>query len=75
MVLRLSDLKKGQTAIIEKIEDGAHTIQLMEMGFVTGKPVTINHIAPLGDPIAVNIAGYVLSIRKFDAQEIWVRLP
>jgi ferrous iron transport protein A len=74
MVMRLSELKKGQTAIIEKIEDGPHAVQLMEMGFVAGKPVTVNHIAPLGDPMAVSIAGYVLSIRKFDAQEIWVRL-
>lgn len=74
VMMRLSDLVKGQKGVIKKIEDGPFTVQLMEMGFIAGKPVQVVHIAPFGDPIAVQVAGYVLSIRKTDAAHIWVEL-
>ncbi|HRP89837.1 MAG TPA: FeoA family protein [Edaphocola sp.] len=73
-MLRLSELEKGQKAKIEKIEEHFSAIQLMEMGFVAGKSVELDHIAPMGDPIAVRIAGYLLSIRKQDASFVWVSL-
>lgn len=74
VMMRLSDLVKGQKGVIKKIEEGPFAVQLMEMGFITGKPVQVDHIAPFGDPIAVQVAGYVLSIRKTDAAHIWVEL-
>lgn len=71
-LIQLSQIVKGQNYIIKKIENNDHTIQLMEMGFVVGKRIEIQHTAPLGDPIAVLVAGYTLSIRKNDAALIWV---
>ena len=44
------------------------------MGCVPGEPVMVQMIAPLGDPIAIQIAGYNLSIRKKDADNILVTL-
>lgn len=73
-MLRLSELVKGQKAKIENIEEDLSAVQLMEMGFVAGKSVELDHIAPMGDPIAVRIAGYLLSIRKKDAAHVWVSL-
>lgn len=73
-MIPLSQLPKGQEATIISINDESFAVQLMEMGFVKGKKVSIDHIAPLGDPIAVQIAGYVLSIRKTDAAHIMVEV-
>jgi ferrous iron transport protein A len=44
----------------------------MEMGCIPGEPVWIEMIAPLGDPLAIKIAGYYLSIRREQANMIWV---
>lgn len=70
--LRLSDLKKGEKAVIKHHEDTDFRLTLMEMGCVPGEAVWIEMIAPMGDPIAIQIAGYYLSIRKKDAESIWV---
>lgn len=70
--IRLSDLKKGQKAVINKHEESDFELTLMEMGCVPGEPVWIEMVAPMGDPIAIRIAGYHLSIRKADANKIWV---
>jgi ferrous iron transport protein A len=39
-----------------------------------GEKITLELIAPMGDPIAINIGGYLLSLRKKDAQNIKVKL-
>lgn len=70
--IRLSELKKGQKAVINNHEESEFQITLMEMGCVPGEPVWIEMIAPMGDPIAIQIAGYYLSIRREDAKSIWV---
>lgn len=70
--IRLSELKKGQKAVINNHEESEFQITLMEMGCVPGEPVWIEMIAPMGDPIAIQIAGYYLSIRREDARSIWV---
>ncbi len=70
--IRLSELQKGQKAVINNHEESEFQITLMEMGCVPGEPVWIEMIAPMGDPIAIQIAGYYLSIRREDAKSIWV---
>ena len=70
--IRLTELKKGQKALIEHHEETEFRLTLMEMGCVPGEAVWIEMVAPMGDPIAIQIAGYSLSIRKEDAQSIWV---
>jgi len=73
-IIRLSELKKGQKALIKHHEETDFRLTLMEMGCVPGQPVHVEMVAPLGDPIAIQIAGYYLSIRKNDASNIWVEL-
>lgn len=40
------------------------------MGITKGSEIYVRKVAPLGDPIEINIRGYELSIRKFDAEMI-----
>ncbi len=69
---RLSETRKGETVIIKRFEEDTLFLKLMEMGCVPGEPITIEHVAPLGDPISVTIAGYTLSLRLAEAELIWV---
>ena len=70
--LRLSQLPTGTRAVIKRHEESDFQLTLMEMGCIPGEPVWVEMIAPLGDPMAIQIAGYYLSIRKQDADKIWV---
>lgn len=71
-VIRLSQLAKGTKAVIKSHEESDFQLTLMEMGCIPGEPVWVEMIAPMGDPMAIQIAGYYLSIRKKDADRIWV---
>lgn len=71
-VLRLSQLPAGKKAVIKEHDESDFQLTLMEMGCIPGEPVWIEMVAPLGDPLAIQIAGYYLSIRKKDADKIWV---
>jgi len=44
----------------------------MDMGITKGVEVFVRKVAPLGDPIEINVRGYELSIRKDDAEIIQV---
>ena len=71
----LKEVKCGQTVTIKKLHgDGAIKRRIMDMGITKGSEVYIRKVAPLGDPIEVNIRGYELSIRKVDAEMIEVEL-
>jgi ferrous iron transport protein A len=72
MVTKLSQLKPGQKAIIDHFNDQEIHLKLMEMGCLPGEEITIEQKAPLGDPVSVNIAGYVLSLRIAEADQIIV---
>jgi len=50
------------------------SIKLMEMGLVPGESVLLEQVAPLGDPISVNVSGYHLSLRLDEAEQIFVRI-
>lgn len=73
-VIRLSQLPTGTKAVIQSHEESELQLTLMEMGCIPGEPVWVEMIAPLGDPMAIQIAGYYLSIRKQDADKIWVTI-
>ena len=68
----LSVLPAGVRAVISSHEPSDFKLSLMEMGCIPGEPVWVEMIAPLGDPMAIKIAGYHLSIRKKDAEKIIV---
>jgi ferrous iron transport protein A len=65
--LNLTDLKKGEKAVISRIVDGAVKRKLMEMGCIPGQEVELKFIAPFGDPLAFDISGYCLSMRRKEA--------
>ena len=71
-LLRLSQLPAGKKAVIKSHEESDFQLTLMEMVCIHGEPLWIEMIAHLGDPMAIQIAGYYLSIRKKDADKIWV---
>lgn len=71
-MVKLSSLSIGKSAVICEFEKDDIHIKLMEMGCVPGEIVKIEKIAPLGDPISITVAGYNLSLRKTEADFIWV---
>lgn len=73
-IVRLSQLPAGKNAIIKSHEHSDFELTLMEMGCLPGEVVSVQMIAPLGDPMAIQIAGYYLSIRKQDADKILVAI-
>jgi ferrous iron transport protein A len=68
----LSQLKIGQSAVIDSFTDKAMALKLLEMGCTPGEIVHLDRIAPLGDPIAISVSGYLLSLRKEEASTILV---
>jgi ferrous iron transport protein A len=69
--MTLSELKQGAIGIVKEFTDLEMSVKLMEMGCLPGEEITIARIAPLGDPIAVNVSGYQLSLRKFEASKLF----
>ena len=70
----LRDLNIGESAEIAKIKTtGALKQRFMDMGITKGTVVKVLKVAPLGDPIEIEIRGYNLSIRKGDAEKIEMR--
>jgi ferrous iron transport protein A len=70
--MKLSDLKPGEKGKIVSFESSDLALKLMEMGCIPGEDVVIEQVAPLGDPISIRIAGYSLSLRKSEANQILV---
>ncbi len=69
----LKDVKIGGTAKVVKLYgEGALKRRIMDMGITKGVEIYVRKVAPLGDPIEVNVRGYELSIRKDDAEMIEV---
>lgn len=61
----------GDTVKVVKLHgEGAVKRRIMDMGITKGVKVQVRKVAPLGDPIEVNVRGYELSIRKADAEMI-----
>ncbi len=71
-MIRLSELKSGSRAVIHSFEKNDVFLKLMEMGCVPGEIVKVEKIAPLGDPISIAVAGYQLSLRLDEADNIFV---
>jgi ferrous iron transport protein A len=74
MDLKLSELRVGQKAVIREFHSQEIHLKLMEMGCLPGENISIIKIAPLGDPVSVEVAGYTLSLRLDEAEQILVDL-
>ena len=67
----LRQVKVGETVTVVKLHgEGAVKRRIMDMGITKGVQVYVRKVAPLGDPVEVNVRGYELSIRKNDAEMI-----
>ena len=69
----LKDVKVGQTVTVVKLHGGGPVKRrIMDMGITKGVEVFVRKVAPLGDPIEVNVRGYELTLRKADAETILI---
>jgi ferrous iron transport protein A len=75
MSAKLSEIKIGNCATVTSISDSSIRLKLMEMGLLPGREVTVLFRAPLGDPIAIDVNGYILSLRLDEAAMIHVEEP
>lgn len=71
--MTLKDVKIGSSAIVTKINgQGPLKRRIMDMGITKGVNIRVVKVAPLGDPIEINVRNYELSLRKADAALIEV---
>ncbi|MFL5786831.1 MAG: ferrous iron transport protein A [Flavisolibacter sp.] len=70
--MKLSELKSGEKGRILSFQSPDLELKLMEMGCIPGEEVVVEQKAPLGDPISIRIAGYTLSLRINEANQIIV---
>lgn len=67
----LKDAKVGDTVTVVRLHgEGAVKRRIMDMGITKGVDLFIRKVAPLGDPMELNVRGYELSLRKADAEMI-----
>ena len=69
----LTDVSVGSTCKVVKLHDeGPVKRRIMDMGITKGVEILVRKVAPLGDPMELNVRGYELSVRKGDAELIEV---
>ncbi len=72
-MITLKDIKVGGRVTVTRLNgEGAVKRRIMDMGITKGVQIYVRKVAPLGDPIEINVRGYELSLRKADAQMIEV---
>lgn len=73
--MKLKELKPGEQGIVISIGDrGPLRRRIMDMGVTPGVLIKVIKVAPLGDPIEINIRGYELSLRKDEANQIQIEI-
>lgn len=71
----LSALPVGASATVREFpKTGSAFIRLREMGLLSGTRVTLVRTAPLGDPLEIKLRGYLLSLRKSEADHVLVEI-
>lgn len=73
-IIKLTELPFKQIAIIKSFGETELYVKLLEMGCLPEEEISIELTAPFGDPIAINVAGYQLSLRKAEAAHILVEV-
>lgn len=71
--MKLNELKIGASGVIGAVGgSGALRCRLLDMGLIPHTKVTLQKVAPMGDPIEILVRGYELTLRVEDAREIEV---
>jgi ferrous iron transport protein A len=60
----VAHLRRGQKGIIKEFADGILTIKLLELGCLPGNEIELVQVAPLKDPIYINVNGTHIAIRR-----------
>lgn len=69
----LKDARPGDQVVVKKVHGDSQIKQrLMDMGVVRGAKIFVRKVAPLGDPIEVNLRSYELTLRKVESESIEV---
>ena len=72
--MTIDDLKIGQSGVIDRVGgEGALRLRFLDMGLIPGTNVTLEKVAPMGDPIQIQVRGYELTSRREDAQKITLK--
>lgn len=67
----LKDAKVGETVTVVKLHgEGPVKRRIMDMGITKGVDIHVRKVAPLGDPMELNLRGYELSVRRADAEMV-----
>ena len=70
----LAELKIGQKALILDLNNDNIPLKLLEMGCLPGNTIEILQVAPMGDPLYINVNGSFVAIRKETALEVSVEI-
>ena len=67
--MNITELKPGDQANITGYHSGNSPFKqrLIALGLLPQTPIRLLHIAPLGDPIAIEVRGFTLSLRRQEA--------
>lgn len=72
--MTIDDLAIGQSGVIGTVGgEGPLRLRFLDMGLIPGTRVTLQKVAPMGDPIQIRVRGYELTIRREDARVITLR--
>jgi len=70
----LKDVNVGEAVIVTRVQgDGPVRRRIMDMGITKGVEIYVRKVAPLGDPMELNLRGYELTLRRADASMIEVK--
>jgi ferrous iron transport protein A len=70
----LTSLALGRSGTVAEIKlPPQNRPRLMEMGLLVGTQVELVRFAPLGDPVEIKVRGYNLTLRRNEAEQIFVR--
>lgn len=70
----MANLKPGQLAVIKNFDNCPLALKFMEMGIVPGATVSLYSATPFGGPIAIDIMGSTISMRRNEANTIKIEL-
>lgn len=68
----LSNIRNGEHVVIRELKNSIFKVKMMEMGLIKGKKIEVLFRAPFGGPIAIDVDGYTLSLRKDEATLVLV---
>lgn len=69
----LRDVPVGEVCVVKRVHgEGPVRRRIMDMGITKNVEILVRKVAPMGDPLELNIRGYELSVRKGDAEMVEV---